>query len=444
MPTTPAPPLFRRISPGAWTACLWCAYTLVSVRAFLGIPLMPHSPERTPAPYDWALLAVATAVAVVAATRLLRRMPLLAFALLLTATFAATIAVDEAEIAVPHVLAVMVAFGAIVADCRRAVWGAASVLALGLVPAYALTRIALGLPLEYSGTLGSSWSSWGFYATVAAAAWLVGNSVRQSRDHAEKVRAEAAERAVAEERLRIARELHDMVAHSIGVIALQAGAARRVIDSRPGDAREALCSIETTGRETLSGLRRMLGALRTAEHRPREPDGDGGGGLPPEAPAADGVGLADLARLAETTTACGVRVDIRQYGTERPLPPEVDRAAYRIVQEAVTNVVRHADCASCRVTVEYGAGSLAVEVVDAGRGLGSGPAHRVAVHGYGIVGMRERVALLDGEFSAGRRAGGGFRVSAVLPLPPGADGPPAHEGGALAGPEGRRRPEGVR
>ncbi|WP_131740454.1 sensor histidine kinase [Actinomadura roseirufa] len=236
--------------------------------------------------------------------------------------------------------------------------------------------------------------SMAFAVLALVAAFLTGNSVRERRAHAAALRERATVQAVTAERLRIARELHDMVAHSIGIIAIQAGVGGRVIDTQPAEARKALHAIEETSRETLSGLRRMLGALRRT-------DGD-------PAPLDPAPGLADLERLAASALDAGVRVDVRWRGERRPLPAEVDLSAFRIVQEAVTNVVRHADAAECRVTVGYGAGELSVEVVDEGRGGAVGA-------GYGLVGMRERVGLLRGQFTAGPRPEGGFRVAARIP-----------------------------
>ncbi|MCO6007913.1 sensor histidine kinase [Actinoallomurus purpureus] len=234
-----------------------------------------------------------------------------------------------------------------------------------------------------------------------ATAFMAGRLLRERREHAAALRSRAVADAVTAERLRIARELHDMVAHTIGIVALQAGAAKRVIDTQPTRAREALGEVETASRDTLSGLRRMLGALRQAESE--------------AAPLHDLPGLADLDRLAEATTAAGVRVDVRWQGEPRPLPPEVDLSAFRIIQEAVTNVVRHADTRSCIVSIDYQDEDLAIDVADGGRGHGAAPGT-----GYGLVGMRERVALLHGDFTAGPRPEGGFRVTARLPLPTGA------------------------
>jgi signal transduction histidine kinase len=189
-----------------------------------------------------------------------------------------------------------------------------------------------------------------------------------------------------------------MVAHSTGIIALQAGAARRVIDTQPSRARDALGEIENASREVLAGLRRTLGVLRE-----RDPDHPAGG-TPP--------GLADVDRLAAATAAAGVRVDVRWLGQRRSLPQEISLAAYRVIQEAVTNVVRHADTRACEVTVDCRKAELSVEVVDAGRGHGT-----TTEPGYGLLGMRERVSLLHGEFSAAPRPEGGFRVTARLPVP---------------------------
>ncbi|HEY3480211.1 MAG TPA: histidine kinase, partial [Streptomyces sp.] len=237
----------------------------------------------------------------------------------------------------------------------------------------------------------------GALASTTLIAWLIGNTLRQTRAHADALRSRATEQAVTAERLRIARELHDSVAHSIGIIAIQAGVGSRVMDTQPAETRNALDAIEATSRETLAGLRRLLGAMRQT---------DTGG--PPLDPAP---GLADLERLVATTEDAGVRVGVRWRGERRPLPADIDLSAFRIIQEAVTNVVRHSGTRDCSVTVDYTAEALAVEIVDLGCGVTDTAA------GYGIVGMRERVSMLHGDFSAGPRPGGGFRVAARLPVP---------------------------
>ena len=234
-------------------------------------------------------------------------------------------------------------------------------------------------------------------------AWLIGHSIRQAQARAELVRVQAAAQAAMAERLRIARELHDLVAHSIGVIAIQAGSGRRVFDACPDQAREALAAIEATSRETLAGLRRMVTGLRRAEPEP-------GSWLAPLGPAP---GLADIDRLAGAALGAGVRVevDVDWRGSREPLPADIDLSAFRIIQEAVTNVVRHAHTDQCRVSIGQQDGQLSIEVTDSGCG------GTAAGTGYGITGMRERAALLGGDLSAGPRAGGGFRVAARLPVP---------------------------
>ena len=172
----------------------------------------------------------------------------------------------------------------------------------------------------------------GGVALVMIIAWLIGNSIRQAQAGAELLRAQTAAETVMAERLRIARELHDMVAHSIGIIAIQAGAGRRVFDARPDEARDALAAIEATSRETLSGLRRVVTGLRRAEPEP----------APGHAPLGPAPGLADIERLAAMTLDAGVQVEVDWRGRRQLLPADIDLSAFRIIQEAVTNVVRHA------------------------------------------------------------------------------------------------------
>jgi signal transduction histidine kinase len=236
---------------------------------------------------------------------------------------------------------------------------------------------------------------------VTIIAWLIGNSIRQAQTQAELRRTQAIAQTAMAERLRIARELHDIVAHSIGIIAIQAGAGHRVFDATPAQARDALAAIEATSRETLSGLRRMMTGLRRAESEPG----------PGQAPLDPTPGLADIERLVAVTLDAGVRVDVDWRGSREPLPADIDLSAFRIIQEAVTNVVRHAGTDQCLVLIDRQDGQLSIEVTDSGRG-GS-----AVGTGYGITGMRERAALLGGDFAAGPRSDGGFRVAARLPLP---------------------------
>jgi signal transduction histidine kinase len=250
-------------------------------------------------------------------------------------------------------------------------------------------------------------------------AWVIGDNVRNRRDYArgqseraaerEREREERILRAAADERLRIARELHDVVAHSMSIIAVQSGVGRMVIESQPDEARKALQVIETTSRQALHEMRLLLGVLR----RPDEANSVLG-------PTPT---LSDLDLLLGQVAQSGVVVRLRQEGVPRDLPPGVDLSAYRIIQEALTNIVRHVGPATAEVTIGYRAGEVDIEVNDDGghrpanAGVGAGGAN---TGGQGLVGMRERVALFGGDLTAGAVKGGGFRVVARLPTAEGA------------------------
>jgi signal transduction histidine kinase len=234
-------------------------------------------------------------------------------------------------------------------------------------------------------------------------AWALGDNLRTRRaylreveDKAERLereREENARRAAAGEQARIARELHDVIAHNVSVMVVQAAAAGDVFDSQPAKAREALASIEHTGREALTELRRLLGAVRAEDGKVPQP------------------GLGRLPALLDQVRAAGLDVDLRTQGEQRQLPLGIDLSAYRIVQEALTNTLKHAAARHAQVVLRYSADELAVDVVDDGRGTTTnGDA------GQGLIGMRERVALYDGDLVAGPRAEGGFAVSARFPL----------------------------
>lgn len=393
--------------PGSWVALAWCvsvAYPSVITSGATG----RFARTAAASPRDWSTIALAGLVAF-AACALLRRLPLTALVLLLVASFAASEAWRfRAQLSPAALLAVDAALCLITAARpRRTSRAALTIVLVVLFLRLALTP-EMGGGLFYTGTaIGPSDGG----LLLALIAWLVGRSLRQSREYAETLGARTAAQAVTAERLRIAREMHDTVAHSIGIVALQAGAARRVIGSRPDRARDALTEIEAAGRETLAGLRRMLGALREAD---RDPGGRGPGAEPGSLPRSprESTGLAALDRLTAATTAAGVRVDVEWHGEPPPLLPEVDLAAFRIIQESVTNVVRHAGARSCRVSIDCRTrDAMAIEITDRGRGHGGAPGG-----GYGLAGLRERVALLNGEFHAAPRPDGGFRVAARLPV----------------------------
>ncbi|MFE7429715.1 histidine kinase [Streptomyces sp. NPDC057545] len=344
-----------------------------------------------------ALLAASLLVGV------LRRMPLLALSIALFGSTAVVVGPPgsaRASLSAAYqgqflsYLAVDLVLGLIVATCaRRASIAVAGALIVQLL---VIGGFSHGDNLTVNVVI----------ALLAAAAACTGGLLsRERREHAVALRSQEVAEAVIAERLRIARELHDMVAHSIGIIAIQAGAASQVIRTRPVQAGEALRAIEVTSRETLSGLRRTLVALRQADPGPAASGN--------QAALAPSPGLADIDRLAAATADAGVQVDVRRNGEERPLPADIDLSAFRIVQEALTNVVRHAGTGRCRVLIDYGDEELRVEVVDDGRGA----TESSSAHGFGLVGMRERVALLSGDLSAGSRPEGGFRVMARLPLP---------------------------
>jgi signal transduction histidine kinase len=242
-------------------------------------------------------------------------------------------------------------------------------------------------------------------------AWLLGAYLRTRRlyvaelseraDRAEREREERAEAAVASERARIARELHDIVAHSVSVMVVQAEAADEMLDrDRPDRARAPVWKIQETGRAALTDMRRMLGILREVDARPA---------LMPQ------PGIANLELLLAKVRESGLPVELEVAGEPEPLPPGVDLSAYRIVQEALTNTLKHAGPAHVRVVVRYGVGVLELEVADDGPGAANG-----SEGGHGLVGMRERVALFGGELDAGPAPGGGYAVRARLPLKEGA------------------------
>jgi len=236
-----------------------------------------------------------------------------------------------------------------------------------------------------------------FAMALVVGSWALGEAARNRRAAIH----EESRRAVGDEQARIARELHDVIAHSVSVIVVQASAAEDVFDTRPDQARAALRSIEEAGRDALRELRRLLGGVAPDAHDDLDP-------THPQ------PGLARLDELAEPLRVGGLEVVVRREGELPEMPAGVDLSAYRIVQEALTNTLRHARATRAEVTVLYGDGAVEVEVRDDGRGPPAGEAN--GARGRGLVGMRERAALLGGTFEAGPLPGGGYRVHARLPL----------------------------
>ena len=230
---------------------------------------------------------------------------------------------------------------------------------------------------------------------ILTAVWVVGFALGRNLEQTRKAE-QRARSAVGEERARIARELHDVVGHSVSVMTVQASAVRRLLRPEQEREREALLVVEQTGREALAEMRRMVGVLRRPE----------------EAPAlAPQPSLEHLDKLVDQVREAGLPVEVRIEGSPAPLPPGVDLTAYRLVQEGLTNALKHARATSAEVLVKYGDDAVEVVVSDDGRGDGDG-----AAGGHGLVGMRERVSVYGGELHAGPRPDGGYSLRARLPV----------------------------
>jgi signal transduction histidine kinase len=294
-----------------------------------------------------------------------------------------------------------------------------SVFVLGMATSYMLgnlrdalkARIGLAVVLGSAATVvynqpGHSASALVFIPLLFGVCWLGGFAVRERAEEAEAVeqratqaeleRAAAARIAVAEERARIVRELHDIVAHAVSVMVLQVGAVRHRLPDALGEDRDALIGVEQAGRTALAEMRRLVGAMRH--------DGDG-------LELAPQPGLDGLDALVEEVGRSGLPVRLHVDGEPFPLPRAIDLSAYRIVQEGLTNALKHARARHADVTVRYGAESVQLEVRDDGKGGGTSDGL-----GHGLVGIRERVKIFGGEMTAGTAPAGGFVVSARLPL----------------------------
>jgi signal transduction histidine kinase len=367
---------------------------LAAVMAAAGFALLASALPFDPgSPLAWAAYLLVAAHTLPIAVRRRYPLPTLVWGLLTGAAFAA-LGLNLVALSFSILIYVYTA----AARCPRRVSLA------GLAAAEAMLLVVW---LVDPGTVGDG-GTVAVDGAIMAAAWWLGDGARRRQEaivaaqeraaELEAAREELARRAVTEERLRIARELHDVVAHSMSIIAVQSGVGVHVLDSQPEEARKALAAVEATSRQALVEMRRLLGVLR-ADTEPR-------GSLTP-AP-----GLADVEALAAEVARAGVRVEVRVEGTPAELPAGLELSAYRIVQEALTNVVRHAGPATARVAVRHAPDRVAVEVVDDGRGGDPGGGRG----GHGIAGMRERAALYGGTLEAGPRPGGGFRVAATLPV----------------------------
>jgi len=398
------PPLTKRLRPGHWVAIdtvvavlLAVVFLVGSTRPAYGIP-------------QWVADLLALASTLPTAVRRLWPLPVLGVVL---AASVAAMAIGTGKD--PSIVVAFVLYTVALRYPRRT---SAAALA-GALALTAAGTVAGGSALSHS-EVSSVASRIVTSAIVIVAGWVTGVAVRQQRAYTAGLRVQAerqaqaqlaeARRAITEERLRIARELHDVVAHSLSLIAVQAGVGNYVAGADPQEAARALASIEAISRSALREMRRLVGVLR---------DDDATG--PDLAPA---TGLADLGQLVTSTADAGVRVQLDVRGTQRSIPPGVDLAAYRIVQEALTNVVKHAHTTESRVVVTYQEDAVCLEITDDGQGASA--ADLDAHPGHGIAGMAERAGLYGGEFHAGPLPGRGFQVTARLPLDS-APGEPVNE-----------------
>jgi signal transduction histidine kinase len=324
-----------------------------------------------------------------------RTRPLLVVSLVMAGVLTQAIAPGNSAEGIEMIIAVGVAAYSVAAysDRRHALAGLA-ILAAGYT-VYALEDRNI-----QSGRTSELWAG-AFFAVAILAAWLIGVFVRTGRERnlieaQAAARERAAQEAVAEERARLARELHDIVSHNLSVVVLQAGGARAKGENAPQGTLE---KIERSSREALVEMRRLLGVLRENDE---------------EAALAPQPGMGQLEALARTMEAAGLPVELTIEGAKDELPPALDLSVYRIVQEALTNALNHAGPAQARVEIRRRADELTIDVVDDGAGRGSAGSPGT---GHGLLGMRERVAMFGGELRAAPRPGGGFAVHARLPLP---------------------------
>jgi len=390
-------------SDGVLAAVLF-ALALVSVRVTMVVLEEGGTPAAIPA---WA--AVLWLAALVGPLAVRRRLPLTSFAVVAAVYVASFRMLPEAQVSSVVLFVSMVSVGVHGRPAWRGRLRLVAVVALSALIVYDIA--VTEAPEELEGVLELA-LGFGVALNVGyvGAAWLLGDTLRLrhereaelERRNAELVveRERNARRAVMDERVRIARELHDVVAHHVSVMGVQAGAARRVLDRRPEAAAEALATIEDSSRRAVDDLHRLLGFLRSGDD-PTDPDG-----LAPQ-PGLDRIG-----ELVDAAAVAGLPVTVTVEGSPRRLPASVDLSAFRLVQEALTNTRKHAAACHASVVIRYQPELLEVEVVDDGRGPGTGTGQGT---GNGLLGMRERVALHGGTLEAGARHEGGFRILARLP-----------------------------
>ncbi|MDQ4027190.1 MAG: sensor histidine kinase [Actinomycetota bacterium] len=384
----------RSLNPSAVDALLAASLAAVDLVALVTSPQSPGPDTQGPSFFGAGFLLLET---VPLAWR--RRRPVLVF-ILVTIGF---ILYQGGQFPNAPQLGLVIALYGIGAYCDRRTARRTAGVAIPLLTVFTVMGVIFTDELDAIDVVPS--------LVILVTVFMAGEAVRTRRAHAraleeraallERERDEKARRAVEAERQRIARELHDVIAHNVSVMVVQAGAGRRIADERPEETVELLRSIEATGRQALGEMRRLLGVLRQEEvsEGEREPQ-----------PGMDG-----LARLLDQVRDAGLPVELAVEGRPRRLAPGVDLSAYRIVQEALTNALKHAGPASAQVRVCYTDDVLEIRIKDDGRGssLESGNGRSP---GQGLVGMRERVALFGGELKAGPKTGGGYEVVATLPI----------------------------
>jgi signal transduction histidine kinase len=408
---TPRPPLLQRITPRQWfwiDVGLSLLFFVVGLVAILGQGRNAGLPRNFSLnhPHDLALFVALCLAGFPLAIRRYYPLPVL---IVITCALATVVVIGQ-NIAATPIVALPVYI--VAARYERRV----SAIALGAVGLAFLAALGIGEVLRYasSSAMADQVSS---DVIVAVAAWFVGDSVRARRayvtglslqaEERQRRELERAESSVAEERLQIARELHDIVAHSLSVIAIQSGVGGHVLDMQPEEARKALAAVETTSRSALEELRRVVAVLRRDDP-----------GQPSLVPTP---GLADIDRLLAQYRAAGLAVTCRLRGSVVPVSPSLDLSVFRIVQEALTNVTKHSGTATATVEITFDEEAVVINVVD------KGALHRIGAvlspdHGdgtgahHGIIGMRERTAMFGGSLRAGPRPGGGFEVLARLPF----------------------------
>ncbi|MES4905717.1 MULTISPECIES: histidine kinase [unclassified Streptomyces] len=412
VPTGPPPRLSRR----AWQLDVVMALALGVTTVYYGIdnannvvvreiaPGVEHVVPRPSGPGGMALM-VTLAVIASSALALRRRYPL---AVLCVVT-AATLATPQSVLRLTFYAFVIAVYSAAVHSPYRVATLAAlpvSVVLVGtsgdsVTPVVPNQYVVLLILVPMAGS------------ALGLRTWKLRTDEGRTRlSTLEREQAEALHRAVEHERARIARELHDVVTHNVSVMVIQAGAARKIMKTAPDQAGEALLAVEAGGRAAMTELRHVMGLLTMASED--EPTGGAEDLADPGAELAPQPGLGRLDALVGRVRDAGLPVDLTVTGPPpREIPSGIELAVYRVVQEALTNTVKHASGATASVTVEYGAEQLRVEVTDTGGHPGAGAA---TGNGRGLIGLRERLAVYDGTLTTGRRLTGGYRVEALIPL----------------------------